>query len=162
MPAPEMTRVVQMEPAPTPTLTASAPASISASVPSAVTTLPAMTGRSGQAVLMRWMARITPAECPCAVSIATTSTPSATSSCDALFADRRPRRPLRRPAGVRARPWRRWEIARFLDILDGDQAFQMPGLIHQGQLFDAILLQQALGLFQGDAHRRRHQRLRGS
>jgi len=47
MPAPEMMRVVQIEPAPTPTLIAEAPASMRARVPSAVTTLPATTGVSG-------------------------------------------------------------------------------------------------------------------
>ena len=48
MPAPLTTRVVQIEPAPTPTLIASAPAAASASTPSSVTTLPATTGTSGQ------------------------------------------------------------------------------------------------------------------
>jgi len=42
-PTPETTRVVQIEPGPIPTLTASAPASIKARVPSAVATLPATT-----------------------------------------------------------------------------------------------------------------------
>ena len=41
-PTPATMRVVQIEPGPMPTLTASAPASISACVPSAVATLPAM------------------------------------------------------------------------------------------------------------------------
>ena len=41
---PAITRVVQIEPGPIPTLTASAPASIRASVPAAVATLPAITG----------------------------------------------------------------------------------------------------------------------
>ena len=41
-PTPATTRVVQIEPGPIPTLTASAPASISATVASAVATLPAM------------------------------------------------------------------------------------------------------------------------
>src|SRR5262249_10359028 len=40
-PTPATTRVVQIEPGPMPTLTASAPASISALAPSAVATLPA-------------------------------------------------------------------------------------------------------------------------
>ena len=40
-PTPATMRVVQIEPGPMPTLTASAPASISASAPSAVATLPA-------------------------------------------------------------------------------------------------------------------------
>ena len=42
-PTPATTRVVQIEPGPMPTLTASAPASISACAPSAVATLPAIT-----------------------------------------------------------------------------------------------------------------------
>ena len=43
-PTPVIIRVVHMAPGPTPTLTMSAPASISARVPSAETTLPATTG----------------------------------------------------------------------------------------------------------------------
>ncbi len=42
MPTPATTRVVQIEPGPMPTLTASAPASIRARAPSAVAILPAM------------------------------------------------------------------------------------------------------------------------
>ena len=42
-PTPATMRVVQIEPGPMPTLTASAPASISARAPSAVATLPAIT-----------------------------------------------------------------------------------------------------------------------
>ena len=41
-PTPATTRVVQIDPGPMPTLTASTPASISARAPSAVATLPAM------------------------------------------------------------------------------------------------------------------------
>src|SRR6266568_3276753 len=43
IPAPATIRVVQIAPGPIPTLTQSAPAAISSSVPSAVATLPAMT-----------------------------------------------------------------------------------------------------------------------
>lgn len=53
IPAPDITRVVQIEPAPTPTLITFAPASIRASVPSAVTTLPAITSESPQVRLIR-------------------------------------------------------------------------------------------------------------
>ncbi len=80
MPAPLTTRVVQIEPAPTPTLIASAPASARASMPSSVTTLPATTGSEGQLALIRSIALITPAECPWAVSIPTASTAAATSA----------------------------------------------------------------------------------
>ncbi len=80
MPAPEMTRVVQIEPAPTPTLIASAPASISASR--------ALGGHhiAGDDRQVRPAAADAldgvhhPGEWPWAVSIATTSTPSSTSS----------------------------------------------------------------------------------
>ena len=50
-PMPATTRVVQMEPGPMPIFTQSAPASIMATVPSAVATLPAMSWQSGQAAL---------------------------------------------------------------------------------------------------------------
>ena len=53
MPTPATTRVVQIEPGPMPTLTASAPASISALVPSAVATLPAITCTRLDCFLMR-------------------------------------------------------------------------------------------------------------
>ena len=46
-PTPETTRVVQMEPGPTPTLTPLAPASMSACVPWAVATLPPTISISG-------------------------------------------------------------------------------------------------------------------
>lgn len=59
-PAPATTRVVQIEPAPTPTLITSAPASINASVPSAVTTLPARIIMSGQRCLTRRTVSSTP------------------------------------------------------------------------------------------------------
>ena len=49
------------------------------------------------------------------------------------------------------------KIARLLDILDRDQALDAPGIIHQGQLFDLVLLQDALGLVQGDAYPGGHQ-----
>ena len=80
IPAPLITRVVQIDPAPTPTLMASAPASASASTPSSVTTLPAITAARATPPLIRSMALITPAEWPWAVSMATTSTPIATSA----------------------------------------------------------------------------------
>ncbi len=52
-PTPATMRVVQIEPGPMPTLTASAPASISALAPSAVATLPAITATALDSRLMR-------------------------------------------------------------------------------------------------------------
>ena len=46
IPTPEMMRVVQIEPTPMPTLTASAPAFTRARAPSSVPTLPAITSTS--------------------------------------------------------------------------------------------------------------------
>ena len=50
-PMPATTRVVQIEPGPIPIFTASAPALMSASVASAVATLPAISSTSGNAFL---------------------------------------------------------------------------------------------------------------
>ena len=58
-PTPATMRVVQIDPGPIPTLTASAPASISAMVPSAVATLPAITCTALDWRLMRPTASMT-------------------------------------------------------------------------------------------------------
>ena len=78
-PTPATMRVVQIEPGPMPTLTASAPASISALVPSAVATLPAITCTWFDCFLMRVTASSTRLEWPCAVSTTTRSTPASIS-----------------------------------------------------------------------------------
>ena len=66
-------RVVQIDPGPMPTLTASAPASIRARVASAVATLPAITCTAFDNPLASSTARATSRLCPCAVSITITS-----------------------------------------------------------------------------------------
>ena len=71
---PATTLVVQMEPGPMPTLTASAPLSIRSRVASAVATLPAMTCRSGYFSFIIFRQFSTLAECPWALSSTTTST----------------------------------------------------------------------------------------
>ncbi|MNE19257.1 hypothetical protein D3C80_1123290 [compost metagenome] len=75
-PTPATMRVVQMEPGPIPTLTASAPASISALVPSAVATLPAMMRTEFDIFLTCETASSTRCEWPCAVSTTRRSTPA--------------------------------------------------------------------------------------
>ena len=79
-PTPVTTRVVQIEPGPIPTFTASTPRSTSALAPSSVATLPPTSWVSGNA--SRSMATVlsTPSECPCAESTTTASTPALTSS----------------------------------------------------------------------------------
>ena len=52
-PTPATTRVVQIDPGPTPTFTASAPALINACAPARVATLPPMTSVVGENFLMR-------------------------------------------------------------------------------------------------------------
>ncbi len=61
-PMPATTRVVQMEPPPMPTFTASTPASISAAVASAVATLPAMRSVFGNSRRIRATMSMTPCE----------------------------------------------------------------------------------------------------
>jgi hypothetical protein len=61
-PTPATIRVVQMLPGPMPTLTASAPASINASVASAVAMLPAMISTFGKRFFIVRTASITPFE----------------------------------------------------------------------------------------------------
>ena len=77
-PTPATTRVVQMLPGPMPTFTASAPASISASAPSGVATLPAITCTAFDNFLMMLTVSSTPREWPCAVSTTITSASAAT------------------------------------------------------------------------------------
>ena len=73
------TRVVQIDPGPIPTFTASAPASIKALAPSEVATLPpTISTRSPNFFLMQPTVSRTPLECPCALSTNRTSTPAST------------------------------------------------------------------------------------
>jgi len=74
MPAPLTTRVVQMEPGPMPTFTASAPAAMRSRAPSSVAMLPAMNSESGKRFLASLTAPITRELWPWAVSITITST----------------------------------------------------------------------------------------
>ena len=79
-PTPATTRVVQIEPGPTPTLTASHPASTSACAPSRVAMLPPITWTpdiAGSALSRRTMSSISRAW-PFAVSTTSTSTPAST------------------------------------------------------------------------------------
>ncbi len=77
-PTPATTRVVQIEPGPTPTLTPSAPASISAWAPERVATLPPITSTWAALVspFSRAIMSVTPRACPLAVSTTSRSTPA--------------------------------------------------------------------------------------
>ena len=80
-PTPATTRVVQIEPGPTPTLTASTPASTSAWAPSRVATLPPTiwTCRVAGSALSRRIMSSRSRAWPWAVSTTSTSTPASTS-----------------------------------------------------------------------------------
>ncbi len=73
---PAITLVVHIDPGPTPTLTASAPAFIMAFAPSSVPMLPAISSIPLKFDLVALMVSITLFECPCAVSIIITSQPT--------------------------------------------------------------------------------------
>ena len=75
-PAPATILVVQIEPGPTPTLTALTPAAIRSFVASAVATLPAIMSISLKCFLRFLTVSITAFECPWAVSTTRTSTPA--------------------------------------------------------------------------------------
>ncbi len=149
-PTPATMRVVQMEPGPMPTLTASAPASISASVASAVATLPAATCTRFDSRLMRATASITRDEWPCAVSTTIRSQPASirrSVRVEAIIADGRrggdPEAALVVLAGVRM-------VLGLLDVLHRDQPDAMIALVDDDQLLDAVLMQQAFGLLAVD------------
>jgi hypothetical protein len=94
-------RVVQIEPGPTPTFTASTPASISARVAAPVATLPATSCSRGKFLRVARTASITPAEWPWAVSMQMTSHPAASSA--SMRASRSPPTPTAAPQRSRPR-----------------------------------------------------------
>ena len=139
-------RVVQMEPGPMPTFTASAPASISACVPAAVATLPAMTCTELDSFLMRATDSSTRCEWPWAVSTTMTSQPASISISE-----------RRKPCLAHRRRGRDAQAALpvlggvgigdlLLHVLHGDQADAAEMVVDHQQLLDAELVQQALGL----------------
>ena len=147
-PTPATTRVVQMEPGPMPTFTASAPALASATAPSAVATLPAMICALGKVLRMSATASSTPRECPCAVSTTITSQPAASSAstrADAIGADAHGGAAAQAPVLVLGGGG---VLLRLLDVLDGDEAPQLAAGIDDQQLLDAVGVQQLLGFFQ--------------
>ena len=150
-PAPETTRVVQIEPGPMPTLTPSAPSAISSRAPSKVATLPAMSSTSGNCFLMWLTASSTRLLWPWAVSITSTSTLLLTSSLRALqeIAGRADGRADTQTSllvlgGVRV-------LEFLLDVLNGDQALEVVLVVDHQQFFHAVLVQDLLGLFERGA-----------
>src|ERR1035441_5464149 len=123
MPAPVTMRVVQLDPGPMPTLMASAPASISASAPSYVATLPARRPTVGNALFTSRIASSTREEWPCAESMASTSARArkiiAGSSDGAAHAQ--PALIVLAGVGV---------LELFLDVLDRDETLEIVLIVH--------------------------------
>jgi hypothetical protein len=108
-PTPATIRVVQIEPGPTPTLTASAPWSISASAASPVTMLPPMTWSCGKFFFTHFTRSSTPCEWPVR-GVDHHDVDARGSKClDAGFGITTNARRRRRPAGVRCCRRRHWD-----------------------------------------------------
>ncbi len=161
-PTPVTTRVVQIEPGPTPTFTASTPRSTSAALPRASPRCRRSSCTSGNASRTRAVASSTPSLWPCAVSITSTSTPASTSA-RARSRKSPPRRsPPRRAAG-HAGPcspsgyWRRLWMS--LTVISPRS---IPSASTTGSFSIAMLAEDPLGLVErradgrGDEAVRRH------
>ena len=79
--------MVQIDPGPTPTLIASAPAATRFLAPVPVATFPATTSIFGKSFFSNLTASTTPLESPCALSSTKTSTPASTSNLAKLLVD---------------------------------------------------------------------------
>ena len=162
MPAPLITRVVQIDPAPTPTLMASAPASARASTPSSVTTLPATTGSDGQPRLDP-LDRLDHAGRVAVGGVDGDGVDGpGDERLDALLdvvADADGGRAAQ-PAGVVAGRVR--ELLALLDVLHRDQPGEAAVVVDERQLLDAVALEDRLGLVERRADRRRAQALASS
>ena len=142
-PTPATTRVVQIEPGPMPTLTASAPASTRAAPPRGGDVAGDDLGGVGQAPDGATLS-ITPREWPCAVSTTITSAPAAISASARSSPGRAgadggtdPQPALLVLAGV-------GEALRLLDVLDGDQPDQAVAVVDHQQLLDPMLVQEPM------------------
>ena len=139
-------RGADADPGPMPIFTASAPASISASAPSGVATLPRSTCTAFDSLLIAATASSTPAEWPCA-RVDDDHVHLGLDQCRAPGIARRPRPrwPPRRAAAQLVLVGQR-VCLRLVHVLDGDQPDAAIGIVHHQQLFDAVAVQQAAGL----------------
>src|ERR1035441_2575034 len=151
-PAPETTRVVQIEPGPIPTLMPSTPSEINSRAPSYVATLPVMSCTSGSLLLMAFTAAMTRA--------------LAVRGVDGDHIDLAPHQFLRAlqkvPRGAHGRAHPQPALAvlggvgvfqLLLNVLDGNQALEVIPVVHHQQFLDAVLVQNGGSLFQRGTHR---------
>ena len=123
-PTPATMRVVQIEPGPTPTFTASTPASMSACAPSRVATLPPMTSMWANvaSVFSRVTMSMTPCDCPFAVSTTITSTPASRRASARSHAS--PKKPIAAP--TRSRPWSSFVARGYFSLLSKSLIVMSP------------------------------------
>src|SRR5579884_1955765 len=149
-PTPDIILVVQIEPGPIPTRSASAPASLRALAASGVAMLPATTSISGHSRLVAINASMTLREWPCAASMHSTSTPALRKA--AARSSRSGPTPMAAPTRNRHRVLARKGVAgRLVHILDGDQTSQPVMGIDNWQLLDAMLLKNLLGFLKANS-----------
>ena len=141
-PTPATMRVVQIEPGPMPTLIASAPASISASAPSRVATLPAMTETL---LVARWMRR-TWLKHLLGMAVRGVDDEAVDAgrhqhlgALETLVADGGGGGDAQPPVGVLGGVRMG---GRLLDVLDGDEADAAPRIVDDHQLLDPVLMQE--------------------
>ena len=155
-PTPATTRVVQIDPGPTPAFRQSAPASISASAASPVAMLPAISSMSNSDLIRRTIST-TAREWPWAVSTTITSTSAATRAAARSSASRPDADGGPDPQSSPLVLGRERVALALLDVLDRDQAAQAPGLVDDGKLLDLVAPEQELCFGQRRADRCRDQ-----
>ena len=150
-PTPEITRVVQIDPGPMPTLTASAPACDQGPRPSAVATLPAITSIS-----IAPLDALHRLDHVARVAVGRVHHQDIDARLDQRFGPLvivdANRRPDPQPAPfVLARVG---EVRELVDVLDGDQTLQFIVIVHQQQFLDLIFRQNPLRRFERCIFRR--------
>ena len=153
-PTPATTRVVQIEPGPTPTLTPSAPASISACAPARVATLPPITSTSVLALSWATMSS-TRWAWPCAVSTMRKSTPASISAWARPLASS----PTPTAAPTTSRPPGSLVASGYSSLLAKSLTVIRPAqpacVVDERQLFDLVVPEQGQRLIGGDPDRAR-------
>src|SRR5438876_8083086 len=157
-PIPVTTRVVQIDPGPTPTFTASTPRSTSARAPASVAMLPATSCAPGKASRKHATVSSTPWLWPCAESTTITSHPASSSA----WARARVRRATDRRSD--AQPAMLVLVglgilAPLEDVFDGDETLQQALLVDDREFFDAVFGENTLRFVQRGADRRGHELL---
>ncbi len=154
-PTPATMRVVQIEPGPTPTLTASAPWSARAFAPSPVATLPPITCTCGKFLLIQRTRSSTPCEWPCEVSTTSTSTPPPTSASTRSSVSPPVPTAAPDPQSAELVLGRQRMLGRLEDVLHRDEAAQLHVTVDHEHALEPVLMHQCLGALEIGALRDR-------